>query len=78
MSEEIHIPIGLRLLAAFCRICPCCIIARRWPDSPFAGQFSKIRQHCPCCRAYDRVKIMVRGERDKEEPVRIRKDAETS
>jgi len=46
----------LRLMAGLCRICPCCVIARLWPDSRFAKAFESVRHHCPFCRAYENVR----------------------
>jgi len=56
MSEKLHIPIGMRLMAFVCRICPCCIITRHWPDSWYAKHFSKVQHHCCFCRAYKEVR----------------------
>jgi len=63
MGTQVRIPIGLRVLAFVCRICPCCVIARRWPDSAFAGKFRKVQRHCPFCRGHEKVRqIIVQAE----------------
>lgn len=70
MSERTHIPIGLRMMAAVCRICPCCVIARRWPNSRFARRFRRVQHHCPFCRAYRQIRIRNEQERLRAVPVR--------
>ena len=67
MKEKVHIPVGLRVMAFFCRICPCCIIARRFPDSLFARKFRKIQHRCPFCRSYKKVRILGQGGGEPEE-----------
>jgi rubrerythrin len=41
-----------RLLAFLCRICPFCILARRFPDSAYARSLREAEEACPACRAY--------------------------
>jgi hypothetical protein len=43
-----------RFLAAICRICPLCIVRRKWPDSAYGRFMKKVEAGCPFCRAYDR------------------------
>ena len=74
MLEKVHISIGLRLLALVCKICPCCLIARHWPDSTLAKRFRKVQYLCPFCRAYMRVKILQAEESQQARPVPIRRD----
>jgi len=72
MSQEVRIPLRLRLMAGLCRICPCCVIARRWPESGFAKAFESVRHHCPFCRAYEKVRhirIMAGAEAEQRMPV---------
>ena len=77
MGELVHIPIGLRLLAAVCRVCPCCVIARRWPNSAFARQFRKVQAHCPFCKAHEKVRhILIASAAEVPEAVPIRRAAE--
>ena len=38
--------------SAICRICPLCIIARKYPDSGFARMIKSWSSICPFCRAY--------------------------
>ena len=72
MSEKAHIPIGLRLMALVCRICPCCIIARHWPDSWYAKRFSKVQHHCCFCEAYRKVRqIQITFESEQAEKVSV-------
>lgn len=55
MREEPNMSAGTRLKAFICRICPFCIVARRWPDGGFARKMRPVEQHCSFCRAYQRV-----------------------
>jgi len=74
MTIPVHIPIGLRLMSLICRICPCCVIARRWPKSAFARQYRKIQHRCPFCRAYGQVKqILIRAEQEQAKRVAVRR-----
>jgi len=69
-KEKAHLPLGLRLMAAFCKICPCCLISHRWPNSTFARKFKQIQHLCPFCRAQEKViKIKAEFEREKQVPV---------
>jgi hypothetical protein len=77
MGDRVHIPLGLRLMAFVCRICPCCVIARRWPNSGFARRFRKVQHGCPFCRARARViQIMVEAESQAGERVSVRRGDE--
>ena len=71
MKETAHIPVGLRVMAFFCHFCPCCLIARRFPNSAFARNFRKIQHRCPFCRSYEKVQILVKGQGEPEEPVEV-------
>jgi len=42
-----------KVLAAVCRICPLCILRRRWPDSFYGRLMSYVERCCPFCLAYD-------------------------
>ena len=68
-----HIPLGLRWMALVCRVCPCCIVARRWPNSAFARKFKKVQHVCPFCRAHEKVKILIQAEEEPDEPVPIQR-----
>ena len=79
MSERVHIPLGLRLMALVCRICPCCMITRRWPNSGFAKKSSKVQHHCPFCRSYQKVRqIIVQAESQRDEPVLVSREGDAS
>ena len=41
-----------KLLATFCRFCPVCIVARKFPESAFAKKVKELERNCPACRAY--------------------------
>lgn len=43
------------ILAFFCRVCPFCICARRWPESRFARALAAVEKRCPACRAYRKL-----------------------
>ena len=74
MGERVHIPIGLRILAAVCRVCPCCIVARRWPNSAFARQFRKVQHRCPFCKAREKVRhILIAAAAEEAEAVPVRR-----
>lgn len=45
-----------KLLGFFCTICPFCIVARKFPDSAYAGKLRKMEKACPACRAYRKIK----------------------
>jgi hypothetical protein len=45
-----------KVLAAFCRVCPFCIAARKWPNSAYAKKLKEIEKNCPFCKAYSRLK----------------------
>jgi hypothetical protein len=53
--------IFLRALAFVCQVCPFCIVARRYPKSPFALVMEKLEKFCPFCRAYREVQLKVSG-----------------
>jgi len=44
----------VKVLAQVCRICPACIVRRRYPDSGYGRFMEKVERACPFCRAYDR------------------------
>ncbi|HOX36355.1 MAG TPA: hypothetical protein PL033_00080 [Candidatus Brocadiia bacterium] len=44
-----------KLLALFCRICPFCVLARRYPDSSLAAKLREAEKNCPACKAYAQV-----------------------
>gem|GEM_PF-484328 len=46
-------PLYVRILAWVCRVCPVCIVRRRFPASSFAKTVKKFEQSCPFCRAYE-------------------------
>jgi hypothetical protein len=41
-----------KIMALFCKFCPVCIIARKFPRSKFAEVVKKKEKDCPFCRAY--------------------------
>ncbi|MFH1562735.1 MAG: hypothetical protein ABIF11_04860 [Nitrospirota bacterium] len=41
-----------KMLAFVSMICPVCNLARRFPESKFAGMIEKERKNCPACKAY--------------------------
>jgi hypothetical protein len=43
-----------RILALLCRICPLCLVARRWPKSGWARFMASVERCCSFCRAYRR------------------------
>jgi len=45
-----------KLSAFICRICPLCIVVRRFPDSEFAKKMKEVEKSCPCCKAYTKLK----------------------
>ena len=44
-----------RILAFFCKVCPFCVLARKWPGSRFAKFMGRFDKHCPFCRAYKEI-----------------------
>ncbi|MBN2312046.1 MAG: hypothetical protein JXR94_23915 [Candidatus Hydrogenedentes bacterium] len=44
-----------KILAQVCRLCPACILRRRYPESGFAKVMRSAEKGCPFCRAYDRL-----------------------
>ena len=67
-----RVPAGLRIMALLCRICPYCIIARRWPESAYARKFRKIQDRCPFCRSYEKakqIKLAIESEQDEQVPI---------
>ena len=74
MRQQARIPVGLRVMALICRICPCCIVARRWPESGYAIKFRKVQHRCPFCRSYQKIKqIKVAIESEQAKQVAIRR-----
>ncbi|MCK4423029.1 MAG: hypothetical protein KAV18_03055 [Candidatus Omnitrophica bacterium] len=47
----------IELFAFICRICPLCIIARKFPDSKFAARMNSWGKSCPFCLAYKKIHI---------------------
>lgn len=47
-----------KLLASGCKICPLCVVARKFPASRFAKAVSKFSNVCPFCIAYRKAKSM--------------------
>jgi hypothetical protein len=45
-----------KLLAMVCKLCPFCIVARRWPNSAYAKKLKEIEKHCCFCKAYSKLK----------------------
>jgi len=45
-----------KILAAFCQICPLCIVARKFPQSKFAKMIKSLSSICPFCKAYKKEK----------------------
>jgi len=39
-------------MALFCKFCPICIVARKYPNSKFAVFVKKKEANCPFCKAY--------------------------
>jgi hypothetical protein len=60
MAEPQGVKIGLatRIKALFCAICPFCCAARRWPKSAYARRIRVIRDRCPFCQAYIKIKLV--------------------
>lgn len=50
-----------KFMAWICEICPLCIFARKFPQSRIAKIVAREKQHCPFCRAYERVKGITGG-----------------
>jgi hypothetical protein len=44
-----------KLLAQVCRVCPACILRRKFPDSSYARFMRHVERNCPFCRAYDQL-----------------------
>ncbi|MEW5819584.1 MAG: hypothetical protein AB1782_05285 [Cyanobacteriota bacterium] len=44
-----------KLLAFLCKICPFCIVARKFPETGFAKKLAEAEQDCPACKAYKEV-----------------------
>lgn len=45
-----------KFLALLCRVCPFCLIARRFPRSAYARALARVERACPACKAYAEVK----------------------
>jgi len=59
-SENIEeIGAKTRILAFFCKICPFCIAARKFPDSAYARAMKKAEADCPACKAYAQLKDVI-------------------
>lgn len=54
--EKTGITTGTKLKAWVCRLCPVCIVARRYPDSGLSRKVRAMEKDCPFCRAYQRIK----------------------
>ena len=50
-----------RILAQVCRICPVCILRRRYPDSAYGRLVARLERHCVFCKAYNRIRGMTSG-----------------
>ena len=44
-----------KMLALVCRVCPVCILRRRFPESGYGRFTRRIERACPFCRAYDEL-----------------------
>ncbi len=44
-----------KVLAQICRMCPACILRRRFPGSSYGRFMGHIERNCPFCRAYDEL-----------------------
>lgn len=44
-----------KALAQVCRVCPACILRRKFPDSTYGRLMRRIERTCPFCRAYDEL-----------------------
>jgi hypothetical protein len=59
-AQPARIGLGTRIKAFICTICPLCCAARRWPASAYARRIRVIRDRCPFCRAYIKIKLVQR------------------
>ena len=72
MDERVRIPLGLRLMASFCRACLGCVAARLWPNSAFARRFEKVQNRCPFCKAHAKVRqILIQAGPEQPLPVKV-------
>ena len=63
-----------RVGAAYCKICPICSPARRWPNSLWARLLRGWRKVCPPCRAFEKVRrIRIAMEAAKDRPVTVKR-----
>ena len=44
-----------KALAQVCRVCPACILRRKFPDSSYGRLMRRIERTCPFCR-YDALR----------------------
>ncbi len=49
-----------KFLAFICKICPFCILRRKFPKSKFAQIMKKEEKICPFCKAYH--ELYIKGE----------------
>lgn len=45
-----------RVFAFIGSLCPFCIVARKFPESKYAGVMRKLGRICPFCIAYQKLK----------------------